>query len=69
MYSAKEAGKGTFRFFTEELHEELMEKTFFEMELRQVIGKRSIPPSLSTPIRLENRGDQRDGGARQMESS
>ena len=39
MYLAKEAGKGTFRFFTEELHEELMEKTFFEMELRQSLEK------------------------------
>lgn len=39
MYLAKQAGKGTFRFFTEELHEELMEKTFFEMELRQSLEK------------------------------
>ncbi|WP_252504873.1 EAL domain-containing protein [Sporosarcina sp. Marseille-Q4943] len=39
MYLAKEAGRGTFRFFTEELHEELMEKTFFEMELRQALEK------------------------------
>lgn len=39
MYLAKEAGKGTFRFFTEELHKELMEKTFFEMELRQALEK------------------------------
>ncbi|MGN7386052.1 sensor domain-containing protein [Sporosarcina sp. SAFN-015] len=39
MYLAKEAGKGTFRFFTEELHAELMEKTFFEMELRQSLEK------------------------------
>ncbi|WP_239433011.1 sensor domain-containing protein [Sporosarcina sp. ACRSL] len=39
MYLAKEAGKGTFRFFTKELHEELMEKTFFEMELRQALEK------------------------------
>lgn len=39
MYFAKEAGKGTFRFFTEELHNELMEKNFFEMELRQALEK------------------------------
>ncbi|MCM3710649.1 sensor domain-containing protein [Sporosarcina luteola] len=39
MYVAKEAGRRTFRFFTEELHEELMEKTFFEMELRQALEK------------------------------
>lgn len=39
MYLAKKAGKGTFRFFTEKLHEELMEKTFFEMELRQALEK------------------------------
>ena len=39
MYSAKEAGKGTFRFFTDKLHEELMEKTFFETELRQALEK------------------------------
>ncbi|GEN84739.1 hypothetical protein SLU01_30510 [Sporosarcina luteola] len=39
MYSAKEAGRGTFRFFTMELHEKLMEKTFFEKELRQSLEK------------------------------
>lgn len=39
MYVAKEAGKGTFRFFTEELYEKLMEKTFFERELRQALDK------------------------------
>ncbi|WP_432362575.1 sensor domain-containing protein [Sporosarcina sp. UB5] len=39
MYLAKEASRGTFRFFTEELHEELLEKTFFEMELRQSLEK------------------------------
>lgn len=39
MYVAKEAGRRTFRFFTEEFHEELMEKTFFEMELRQALDK------------------------------
>ncbi|MDN4606704.1 sensor domain-containing protein [Sporosarcina highlanderae] len=39
MYLAKEDGKGTFRFFTEEQYEKLMERTFFERELRQALDR------------------------------
>lgn len=42
MYLAKQSGKGTYRFFTEELYNDLMQRTLIEMELRQVLKKNEL---------------------------
>ena len=42
MYLAKQSGKGTYRFFTEELYNDLMQRTLIEMELRQVLNKKEL---------------------------
>ncbi|WP_246602816.1 EAL domain-containing protein [Sporosarcina aquimarina] len=39
MYLAKQSGKGTYQFFTEELYNDLIERTLLEMELRQALKK------------------------------
>ena len=42
MYLAKQSGKSTYQFFTEELYKDLMERTLIEMELRQVLHKKEL---------------------------
>ncbi|ARF17350.1 bifunctional diguanylate cyclase/phosphodiesterase [Sporosarcina ureae] len=42
MYLAKQSGKSTYQFFTEELYKDLMERTLIEMELRQVLQKEEL---------------------------
>ncbi|WP_228551088.1 EAL domain-containing protein [Sporosarcina cascadiensis] len=42
MYLAKQSGKGTYQFFTEELYNELIERTLIEMELRQALKKNEL---------------------------
>lgn len=42
MYLAKQSGKSTYQFFTEELYRDLMERTLIEMELRQVLQKKEL---------------------------
>lgn len=42
MYLAKQSGKSTYQFFTEELYKDLMERTLIEMELRQVLQKKEL---------------------------
>ncbi|ARF14447.1 bifunctional diguanylate cyclase/phosphodiesterase [Sporosarcina ureae] len=42
MYLAKQSGKSTYQFFTEELYKDLMERTLIEMELRQVLHKEEL---------------------------
>ncbi|AXI00481.1 EAL domain-containing protein [Sporosarcina sp. PTS2304] len=42
MYLAKQSGKSTYQFFTEELYNELMERTLIEMELRQVLKRNEL---------------------------
>ncbi|WP_301110118.1 EAL domain-containing protein [Sporosarcina sp.] len=42
MYLAKQSGKGTYQFFTEELYNELIERTLLEMELRQALKKNEL---------------------------
>lgn len=39
LFVAKEQGKSTYRFFTQELNNNLMEKTLLEMDLRQALSK------------------------------
>ena len=39
MYLAKESGKNNYQFFTNELHLEIIEKNFLEMDLRQALQK------------------------------
>ena len=39
MYVVKDNGKNNFRFFTEELHREMVEKTMIELELRHALKK------------------------------
>lgn len=38
MYLAKESGKNNYKFFTEALHQEIVEKTTLEMELRKAVS-------------------------------
>lgn len=38
MYLAKESGKNNYKFFTEALHQEIVEKTTLEMELRKAVA-------------------------------
>ncbi|ARD48212.1 bifunctional diguanylate cyclase/phosphodiesterase [Sporosarcina sp. P33] len=42
MYLAKQSGKSTYQFFTEELYNDLMQRTLIEMELRQVLKKEEL---------------------------
>ncbi|MDV6377278.1 EAL domain-containing protein [Sporosarcina sp. GW1-11] len=42
MYLAKQSGKSTYKFFTVELYNDLMERTLIEMELRQVLKKKEL---------------------------
>ena len=38
MYLAKDKGKNNYQYFTEELHQEIVEKTSLEMELRKALA-------------------------------
>ncbi|QTD40034.1 EAL domain-containing protein [Sporosarcina sp. Te-1] len=42
MYLAKESGRGTYQFFTKQLHDELVEQTMVEMELRQALQRNQL---------------------------
>ncbi|GKV55296.1 hypothetical protein NCCP2222_12430 [Sporosarcina sp. NCCP-2222] len=42
MYLAKESGRGTYQFFTKKLHDELVEQTMVEMELRQALQRNQL---------------------------
>ncbi|MCM3757865.1 EAL domain-containing protein [Sporosarcina aquimarina] len=42
LFLAKEQGKSTHRFFTQELNNDMIEKTLLEMDLRQAISRNEI---------------------------
>lgn len=42
MYLAKQSGKSTYQFFTEELYNEIVERTLLEMDLRKALQKNEL---------------------------
>lgn len=53
MYTTKEEGKSSFRFFTSHLQKEMMEKSFLEMEIRQGLDKGQFSLHYQPQIDLE----------------